>query len=59
MRRMYRIRHAWLGYLTELSPDNTTFVKAEAMLFTLSEATGYIDSREFARDKYTLESVSL
>lgn len=54
---LYFIRHAWLGYLTEASPENTTFLKAEAKTFTLSEASEYLDApeRDFSRQYYKLE----
>lgn len=53
---MFIIKHQWLGYLTELSPNNTTYQKAEAVAFTFDDAAEYLDApeRDHSRHFYML-----
>lgn len=56
--KKYRLKHKWRGYLMDLNNiDEITFLKSKATLYSLEDATTFIENRpDESRIYWTLET---
>lgn len=51
----FKLKHNWLGYINDLDDiDNTTSLESQAKSFTLEQIESFLQTRELARDHYTV-----